>query len=80
MCLYALVMLLIVQDVGKFMVQLAWGLRKHISNQVQSDLYTMESERDYGTNPFSEGTDSLGKDGAQLIHHSLKPHLLMITL
>lgn len=39
---YALVMLLIVQDVGKFMVQFIWGLRKHISNQVQSNLYTME--------------------------------------
>lgn len=73
-------MLLIVQDVGEFMVQLAWGLRKHISYQVQSDLYTMESERNYGANPFSEGSDPLDKDGAQLTHHSLKPHLLMTTL
>lgn len=78
MCSYAIVMLLIVQDVGKFIVQLAWSLRKHISNQIQSDLYTMINERDYGT--LSEGTDSLSKDGAQFIHHSLKPHLLMTAL
>lgn len=34
-----------VQDVGKSMMQLAQGLMKPISYQVQSDLYTMKDGR-----------------------------------